>query len=51
MINCPIWDTPCEDAGSTDEFVSVDSPRAGGKYKLLGSAQRQVMELTLDQQA
>jgi hypothetical protein len=49
MSTCPIWGTSCKDAGSTDEFFFVDSPRAGGKYKLFGSAQRQVMELTPDQ--
>lgn len=49
MAKCPIWGTPCKDSGSTDEFYSMDSPRAGGKYKLLGSAQRQVMELTTGQ--
>jgi hypothetical protein len=49
MAKCPIWGTLCADAGSTDAFSLVDSPRAGGRYKLLGSAQRQVMESTTDQ--
>lgn len=49
MAKCAIWDMPCADAGSTDEFVFVNSPRAGGKYKLFGSAQTQVLRLTADQ--
>lgn len=46
MAKCLIWGTPCVDAGSSDEFFFLDSPRAGGKYKLFGTAQRQVIELT-----
>ena len=46
MTRCLIWSTACADAGSNDEFFFLDSPRAGGKYKLFGTAQRQVMELT-----
>jgi hypothetical protein len=49
MANCQIWGTPCQDAGSSDEFFFVDSSRAGGKYKLFGPAQRQVVELTDDE--
>jgi hypothetical protein len=46
MGKCLIWGTLCEDAGSSEEFLFLDSPRAGGKYKLFGTAQRQVTELT-----
>jgi hypothetical protein len=46
---CPIWETPCKDAGSNDRYYFVDSPRAGGKYKLFGTAQTQVKNLTKDE--
>jgi hypothetical protein len=49
MPICPIWETPCNDAGSNDEFYFVDSSRAGGKYKLFGTAQTQVKNLTVDE--
>jgi hypothetical protein len=49
MPICPIWGTPCTDAGSNDEFYFVDSSRAGGRYKLFGSALEQVKNLTIDE--
>jgi hypothetical protein len=49
MPICPIWGTPCEDAGSNDEFYFVDSTRAGGRYKLFGSALAQAKNLTIDE--
>jgi nucleoside 2-deoxyribosyltransferase len=49
MPICLIWGTPCKDAGSNDEFYFVDSSRAGGKYKLFGSALVQVKNLTVDE--
>src|SRR3954468_23327688 len=46
MTTCLIWGTPCRDAGSSDEFFLLDSPRAGGLYKAYGTAQRLVIDLT-----
>jgi hypothetical protein len=39
-MQCAIWNTPCTDVGSNDEYAYLDSARAGGKYKVFGSAQR-----------
>lgn len=48
-MQCPIWKTACEDLGGTDEYFFVNSPRAGGVYKLYGSAQTQVTEASIEQ--
>jgi hypothetical protein len=50
-MECPIWKTPCTDLGSNDRYDFVDSPRAGGKYKLFGSGTAQVLEMTPEQKA
>jgi hypothetical protein len=47
---CLIWGTECEDKSPIGgNFFLIDSPRAGGLYKLLSSAQGQMMGLTDDQ--
>jgi hypothetical protein len=39
MTNCYIWDTPAEMPRDSDgDSVYLDSPRAGGKYKITGTA-------------
>jgi hypothetical protein len=39
MTNCYIWDTPAEMPRDSDgQSVYFDSPRAGGKYKITGTA-------------
>jgi hypothetical protein len=39
MTNCYIWDTPAEMPRDSDgDPVYLDSPRAGGKYKITGTA-------------
>ena len=39
MTNCYIWDTPAEMPKDSDgDSVYLDSPRAGGKYKITGTA-------------
>ena len=32
--SCPIWKTPIKYEKCSEEYVSIDSPRAGGKYKI-----------------
>jgi hypothetical protein len=48
-MDCPIWKTICADVGSNDVFAFVDSARAGGKYKLYGSAQHLLLEASTKQ--
>ena len=50
-MNCIIWGTPCRDVGSNDEFWFVDSPRVGGKYKVFGSAQPRLGQLSYKKKA
>ena len=47
MAKCLIWGTLCRDAGGGDAFFLLDSPRAGGLYMVYGTAQRQLMDMTL----
>lgn len=44
-VQCPIWDTQAQRILESDQgdFDAVDSPRAGGKYRITGSA-RSVLE-------
>jgi hypothetical protein len=44
---CIIWGTDAKDMASRDgDYFDLDSPRAGGRYRVTGSAQRGVMELS-----
>ncbi len=36
--NCPIWGTKAEFDPKIDDYEIVDSPRAGGSYKISGTA-------------
>src|SRR5712675_157642 len=49
MGTCLIWDTPARvhDVGGGD-FARIDSPRAGGKYKVTGSVIEKVRSLPTD---
>jgi hypothetical protein len=49
MSNCAIWQTPCEDLGTSGTLSSYDSPRAGGRYRLSVFAKSAVEQLTPDQ--
>jgi hypothetical protein len=44
-IKCPIWGTPAQLIESAGDYQVVDSPRAGGKYWLSGTANGQLMPL------
>jgi hypothetical protein len=49
MINCCIWHTPAETPRDSDgDFVYLDSPRAGGKYKITGTAAEIVGSLDIE---
>jgi hypothetical protein len=43
---CPIWNTPAELWEKSGDFEVSDSPRAGGKYWISGTAVGQVLPLT-----
>jgi len=47
-IECPIWGTAARemDSGRYGDFVRVDSPRAGGAYKITGTAVAMVSSLS-----
>jgi hypothetical protein len=50
MTNCYIWDTPASlPIDSDGNSVYFDSPRAGGKYKITGSAAAMLGNLDLKQ--
>ena len=35
---CPIWNTPASTEPLTSDGITVDSPRAGGRYFITGRA-------------
>jgi hypothetical protein len=43
---CAIWNTPAEQLEKAGDFVVLDSPRAGGKYWISGTAIGQIGSLT-----
>ena len=46
---CIIWGTDAKDMGERDgDYHDRNSPRAGGRYRVTGSAQRGVMELSTE---
>ncbi len=52
MTNCYIWDTPATMPRDADgDSVYFDSPRAGGKYKITGSAASMLGNLNLADKA
>jgi hypothetical protein len=52
MTNCYIWDTPAEMPRDSDgDSVYFDSPRAGGKYKITGTAAAMLGNLDINGKA
>jgi hypothetical protein len=50
--NCYIWDTQAAMPRDSDgDSVYLDSPRAGGKYKITGTATSMLVKLDLKQRA
>jgi nucleoside 2-deoxyribosyltransferase len=45
-MNCPIWGTPAQLLEGGGDFQVVDSPRAGGKYSISGTAAGQLVSFT-----
>jgi hypothetical protein len=52
MPSCYIWDTPAEMPRDSDgDSVYLDSPRAGGKYKITGTAAAMLGNLDIKEKA
>ncbi len=52
MTECYIWDTPATMPRDSDgDSVYLDSPRAGGKYKISGTAAAMLGNLNLEDKA
>jgi hypothetical protein len=52
MADCYIWDTPAEMPRDADgQSVYLDSPRAGGKYKITGTAASLLGNLSINEKA
>ena len=52
MADCYIWDTPAEMPRDADgQSVYLDSPRAGGKYKITGTAASLLGNLGINEKA
>jgi hypothetical protein len=52
MTECYIWDTPATMPTDSDgDYVYLDSPRAGGKYRMTGTAASTISNLNETQKA
>jgi hypothetical protein len=47
MTTCLIWGTPAEEMPRLGDWDHINSPRAGGEYKVVGSDRARLQKLTL----